>query len=343
MVFEQVRQGDEGAVQGARFLHNRNTCNLSYHLVPSGSTPFQATDDDIRSTYPSLVLTIPTPMVPQSPYFVPQSPITVPKFFSALPHAAHAETPNETRKIPMTLTPTLPSCAACGLFEFENNLQCRTCDKGWLACKVWYRAHDGGRRRWLTEPYIRPGESDARNRAIMRGLGVPCCLDTHSNANRESGTKLSPESGPIQKALRRVWRLSNRKTASSSESGNRDVFSESLFVRPLRVVVNFCQTSAALGLGCLLANVAKSWYDPLYKQPASYSLREEPTDYLQATARHELTQVHDLGAGCTNGLPYRNEGSLPRVSCSSSLRSGRASSKFVEHLAAQAKDLSAGA
>ena len=37
---------------------------------------------------------------------------------------------------------------------------------------MWYQANDGGRRRWLTEPLIRPAESNASLRAVMGVLGV---------------------------------------------------------------------------------------------------------------------------------------------------------------------------
>lgn len=118
-----------------------------------------------------MMLTVPTPVAPSSPVFVSQSPITVPKFFSA----AEPEEDNEEDRQELRATPSLELCGNCNWAAFEEGSQCRDCNQQWLACKVWYRAHDGGRRRWLTEPYIRPGESNARNRALMHGLGVPGC------------------------------------------------------------------------------------------------------------------------------------------------------------------------
>lgn len=38
---------------------------------------------------------------------------------------------------------------------------------------MWYQANDGGQRRWLTEPFIRPAESNANVRGVMNILGVP--------------------------------------------------------------------------------------------------------------------------------------------------------------------------
>ena len=132
---------------------------------------------------PSMILTVPTPIVPHSPVFTPHSPITVSKFFEALdqesrmadttPDASLGQYESSFGRRP----PSLVSCGDCGFFEFELGLQCRECDRRWLACKVWYRAQDGGRKRWLAAPYIRPGESNAHNRALMHGLGVPGCAD----------------------------------------------------------------------------------------------------------------------------------------------------------------------
>ena len=124
---------------------------------------------------------MPTPAPPQSPLvlFIPQSPITVLKFLTA------AASPNEftpqscTSHFHSTSTsyrtppaPTLPSCDNCNSTfpSFDQRTSCHACDDRWLACKVWYRATDGGRRRWLTEPYIRPGECNETNRAILREL-----------------------------------------------------------------------------------------------------------------------------------------------------------------------------
>ena len=131
----------------------------------------------------------------QSSLVVPQSPIAVSRFLTA------AASPNEftpqscTSHFPSTSTshstppaPTLPSCDNynSALSSSDQRTSCYTCDDRWLACKVWYRATDGGRlgRRWLTEPYIRPGEYNETNRAILRemeselgfGLGLGSAL-----------------------------------------------------------------------------------------------------------------------------------------------------------------------
>lgn len=230
-VFERVCLGTQGEVdaQYASSIINVNahTNDLSYHVVPRD---WLAVTGSLRETKqcafgrhgPSLILTVPTPVMPQSPVFVPQSPITVSKFFSAAATAhgtPFVEQPNPNQpdenqlsllSPSQVLAPSLTSCGQCGLSEFDLGMQCRACNERWLACKVWYRANDGGRRQWLTEPYIRPGECNEKNRAMMRGLGVVGCdrsssvADTTGNnaASRGSGTKATIP----RERLTRAWR-----------------------------------------------------------------------------------------------------------------------------------------
>lgn len=176
VIFDRVCQGGRLSSGNLPTLCSEPN-DLCYRVVPSSHLEAAATSrhaDGALLPRPSLILTLPTPVVPQSPVFVPQSPITVSKFFDALePDAA----PTERRRARTTLAlaPSLESCGACGLAAFEQGVQCRACDRRWLACKVWYRAQDGGRRRWLSAPYVRPAESTAQTRALMHGLGLPGC------------------------------------------------------------------------------------------------------------------------------------------------------------------------
>ncbi|OBZ79684.1 hypothetical protein A0H81_01343 [Grifola frondosa] len=119
---------------------------------------------------PSLILTLATPEVPKSPIFLPQSPITLPKFVSAASSSVDHALPMTTRLSPV---PSLPICRRCSLEHLETEAQCRACEKQWLTCKIWYQANDGGNKRWLTAPYIKPAESNSSNRAVMDRLGVP--------------------------------------------------------------------------------------------------------------------------------------------------------------------------
>lgn len=126
-----------------------------------GPSAHSSNDSEIVPPIPRLMLTYPTPNAPESPVFVPHSPITLTKFLSA------------SSVLEPQVFPPLPTCDKCGLAEFEAGTQCRECEEHWVTCRVWYQANDGGRRRYLMDPYIKPAESNARNRAIMDALRVP--------------------------------------------------------------------------------------------------------------------------------------------------------------------------
>ncbi|KAI0713125.1 hypothetical protein C8T65DRAFT_739000 [Cerioporus squamosus] len=122
---------------------------------------------------PSIVLTMPTPQISQSPVFQPRSPITLAKYVQA---TASSQSPCLTPAVStssLSPVPSIPSCNRCCLAQLEDGVICRACERQWLACKMWYQAHDGGRRLQLTEPFIRPAESNASVRAVMGVLGVP--------------------------------------------------------------------------------------------------------------------------------------------------------------------------
>ena len=126
------------------------------------------------------MLTLPTPQIAHSPVFVPRSPITLSKYVEATTpvHGSNPLAPpspaTSCASPSLSPAPSVPSCDRCCLGQLEiDGVVCRACEKQWLACKMWYQAHDGGRRRWLTEPYIKPAESTASVRAVMgRVLGV---------------------------------------------------------------------------------------------------------------------------------------------------------------------------
>ncbi|EKM61770.1 uncharacterized protein PHACADRAFT_248612 [Phanerochaete carnosa HHB-10118-sp] len=200
--------------------------------------------------------------MPQSPVFVPQSPITVSKFFEALDPPPN-EAPEAQIRSLVSSAPHLASCGECGLFEFEKGLQCRDCDQQWLACKVWYRAQDGGRRRWLTAPYIRPGESNARNRALMHEVGVPGCYADMPGADDATSTDVvSVRRLPRLQRARRFVRAKAirargilRATVSSvSAKGNSRVSLGRKAFPPLRRSLK--TTVTALGLARLWTTLA---------------------------------------------------------------------------------------
>lgn len=205
VVFQRIRQGGQPDMEDVCISGSGYSSNLSFRLAPAriSTTVLSGCAESMNMLPPSMILTMPTPVEPQSPVFVSQSPITVSKFFEALDSPLDGPPEAQTRSLVST-APRLASCGDCGLFEFEQGLQCRDCDQQWLACKVWYRAQDGGRRRWLTAPYIRPGESNARNRALMHDVGVPGCFTA---ADAEHATCSGPVPARPWRTLRRVRRF----------------------------------------------------------------------------------------------------------------------------------------
>ncbi|RPD64658.1 hypothetical protein L227DRAFT_264192 [Lentinus tigrinus ALCF2SS1-6] len=115
---------------------------------------------------------MPTPQISQSPVFQPRSPITLAKYVQATSSQPPCPAPAVSTGS-LSPVPSIPSCNRCCLAQLEDGIICRACERQWLACKVWYQANDGGLRRHLTEPFIRPAESNANVRAVMDVLGVP--------------------------------------------------------------------------------------------------------------------------------------------------------------------------
>ncbi|KAF9819245.1 hypothetical protein IEO21_02284 [Rhodonia placenta] len=159
---------------------------------------------------PSLMLTIPTPQMPASPVFVPQSPITVFKFAEA---TSRQFIPLASSSSPLPV-PAIPICEDCCLIVPESGQQCASCERQWLACKVWYQANDGGRRQRLKEPYIKPAESNAANRALMEFLGAPTGLGNSYGL----GIRAGPEQAMSKSRFRRLAPLLALATADSSLS-----------------------------------------------------------------------------------------------------------------------------
>lgn len=143
---------------------------------------------------PSIVVTLPTPRVSQSPVFQPRSPITLAKYVQATSPDSDLS-PACASSSSLSPVPSVPACDRCCLAELEEGVTCRSCERQWLACKMWYQANDGGRRQWLTEPFIRPAESNASLRAVMGVLGVPGSTDSADSAGlgiRPSGARKEP-------------------------------------------------------------------------------------------------------------------------------------------------------
>ncbi|EIW64451.1 uncharacterized protein TRAVEDRAFT_41863 [Trametes versicolor FP-101664 SS1] len=144
------------------------------------------------SQLPSLMLTLPTPQIAQSPVFRPRSPITLFKYVEATTPTRDSNPLSFPAIATPSPAPSIPACDRCCLAQLEDGVICRSCEKQWLACKMWYQAHDGGRRRWLTEPYINPAESTASIRAVMGRLGAPANSERpHSTRGLGLGSSVS--------------------------------------------------------------------------------------------------------------------------------------------------------
>lgn len=160
---------------------------------------------------PSLVLTLPTPQLPASPVFLQRSPITVHQFIAAA-EAPSAPLPPDGH--PLRPVPSMEFCPDCVLVHPDSSLLCHSCDQQWLACKVWYQANDGGRRQRLTEPYIKPAESNATNRALMDLLQAP----TGSGSSYGLGIRAGPQVVVSKSRFRKLAPLLAMATAESSMS-----------------------------------------------------------------------------------------------------------------------------
>lgn len=160
---------------------------------------------------PSLVLTLPTPELPASPVFLQRSPITVHKFVAAAEAPSPLLPPDGQLPRPV---PSLEFCPDCVLVHPDSGLLCYACDQQWLACKVWYQANDGGRRQRLTEPYIKPAESNATNRALMDLLQAP----TGNGSSYGLGIRAGPQVVVSKSRFRKLAPLLAMATAESSMS-----------------------------------------------------------------------------------------------------------------------------
>ncbi|KAI0778828.1 hypothetical protein BD413DRAFT_119337 [Trametes elegans] len=200
---------EQSGVVFSRVCLGRNECSsaatgpstVEYGTPPTSVPPICPTAQasgtlDVLGA-PSLMLTLPTPQIEHSPVFVPRSPITLSKYVEATTPVRARTCLASLSEAPLSAAPEVPSCDRCCLAQLEEGFVCRACEKQWLACKMWYQANDGGRRQWLTEPYIKPAESTASIRAVMGDLGVP---GSSGAARSNHGLGLGP-SVPFQRRL----------------------------------------------------------------------------------------------------------------------------------------------
>ncbi|KAL6304843.1 hypothetical protein BKA93DRAFT_825450 [Sparassis latifolia] len=249
VIFEEVRQGTNVEARPAQLVLNGQIDEGDCFVAPTNFSGQTLRDERRLAPFdpslPAFTLTIPTPQLPPSPVFVLKSPITVSKFVSASSNAANAGISTAIRGSP---APMVPACDRCRLAEPESS-QCYSCYQQWLACKVWYQANDGGRRTWLTEPYIKPAESNAINRAVTetfwsperttfdpRGLGILTDALIGSSIQAEGFPRLlasstgsrevvawKPRRGSILLLLAESWRTSVNALKSKLSSCQRRI------------------------------------------------------------------------------------------------------------------------
>ncbi|CCL98910.1 uncharacterized protein FIBRA_00917 [Fibroporia radiculosa] len=215
-VFSKIIQGSGDEIPASQLRPEVLSCHANNVLCQVTPTGHNAEDRHLNSgalmpPLPSLMLTIPTPQLPPSPFFVPRSPITISKFVMASSSPA-------SPFLSAGPVPSIPICEDCCLINSESGQHCRSCDKQWLACKVWYQANDGGRRQQLTEPYIKPAESTLANRALVDLINVPS-----GPANFYGlGIRTSPGAAVSKSRFRKLAPLLALITMDSSTSVGRN-------------------------------------------------------------------------------------------------------------------------
>jgi hypothetical protein len=235
-------QGTRGLLSGLDIGLASVMYDLDYVPATSHPTESLSAPSGVTASLPMIALTVPTPIIPPSPVFVPQSPLTLSKFSAA----SEKFLDDSASFLSLMPVPLMPECEECEelrrqqLEEYEDGPEeedgfgyCRACHRQWLACQVWYQAADGGRRQYLREPFIKPGEANASNRAIMEMMGIPASptFEDRADTERESlqglvvkisnmgesvgiGRRISKS---VKRRLRRSWTRALRRFSDDVE------------------------------------------------------------------------------------------------------------------------------
>jgi len=143
--------------------------STNLNIIGTSSPDFDVPD----KVLPVIALIPPTPRSSVgSPAPSPDSPITVQKFLAARSSVLLKRRSSFMYSAPPLMLAPCLVCSRPGRFSSEDDLSCRKCRKQWLACQLWYQACDGGRMERLRVPFLRPGESNAVNRALSESLGL---------------------------------------------------------------------------------------------------------------------------------------------------------------------------
>ncbi|KAH9953364.1 hypothetical protein BC827DRAFT_136507 [Russula dissimulans] len=156
--FSRVQYASGTRTSAERFALDRSSLKPSLSLHIGSPTACAATDLDAHvESLPSFMLTLPTPVSPQSPIFSPGVDFTTEKFVNAAEAA-----------VPKDRAPTLPQCD----HGQRGGRLCRDCELQLLACRVRFQNADGGGRAALRGPFVRPAQSTVCTRAVLASLGV---------------------------------------------------------------------------------------------------------------------------------------------------------------------------
>lgn len=125
--------------------------SLSLHIGSPPSSVCATTDTDAHiEPLPSFVLTLPTPVSPQSNFTTEK-----------LLNAAEAAAPGDR-------VSSFPQCD-----HLLSGKLCHACETQMLACRVWLQNTDRGAQAVLCEPLIRSTQSTTRTRAVLASsMGV---------------------------------------------------------------------------------------------------------------------------------------------------------------------------
>jgi len=181
----------------------------------SDTTWSSSSDCDILNEILPVIAVIPaTPRGSIGSPLPQDSPITVQKFAKARSKVLLKRRSSFLSSAPPLMAAPCLACSRPERLLSEDDLSCRKCRKQWLVCQLWYQACDGGRMERLRVPFVRPGESNAANRALLESLGL-LPSSASKKDSRERVAKPNRILGLCFRVLvKPVWSLVGRKVQS---------------------------------------------------------------------------------------------------------------------------------
>lgn len=174
-VISRVQRASGSRISAGQFVHEPSSLKSSLSLHFGSPPSCAASDIDAHiESLPSFMLTLPTPVSPQSPIFSPELRFTTEELLNAAESAAHGGR-----------VPSLPQCD-----HVLSGRLCRACEAQMLACRVWFQNPDGGAQAVFPDPLLHPAQGTIRNRTVWgvgasspsgAGLGLTECWDEGGN------------------------------------------------------------------------------------------------------------------------------------------------------------------